>query len=264
MRGVSSDPMNPPLTLHHTKTGDYFLPDNLPTDLIARAIKADKVFDQHIVDTAARFIRPGTAVLDVGSCFGQMAVLFSRMVGDDGEVFAFEAAADVYDILIQNIAANERPNIRPVFGAVWDREGETKFYPAPDFVRFQTYGSYGLDPNASAGRAVPTLTIDSLHIERPISFMKVDVQGSDLFAMRGAEQTIRRHRMPIIFEFETLFQQEFGTSLADYLAFIDHIDYRILRVADGNNFLIVPKSFPERSGIWDSLAIRWATFRLGH
>jgi Methyltransferase FkbM domain len=68
--------------------------------------------------------------------------------------------------------------------------------------------------------------IDGLNINTPISFMKVDIQGSDLFALRGAVGTVKRHRMPSIFEFEQEFQAEFGTSLQDYVDFVNSIFYR--------------------------------------
>jgi hypothetical protein len=114
------------------------------------------------------------------------------------------------------------------------------FYPVPDFQRFGSYGSYGLDPNAKDGRSVDTITIDSLNIQDHISFIKVDVQGSDLFALQGSTETIRRHQMPIIFEYEAQFQEEFHTSLDDYLKFIKAINYKIERVV-GINYLIVPR-----------------------
>jgi hypothetical protein len=74
-----------------------------------------------------------------------------------------------------------------------------------------------------------------------VSFFKVDVQGSDLFVLRGAVETIARHKMPIIFEFEDQFQDEFETSFADYGAFIDSISYRVHQVVDRINYLIVPR-----------------------
>ena len=108
-------------------------------------------------------------------------------------------------------------------------------------MRFQAYGSYGIDPNATAGRTVKALTIDGLNINTPISFMKVDIQGSDLFALRGAVETIKRHRMPIIFEFEQQFQAEFHTSFQDYVDFVNSISYRFEKLVMDINYLIVPR-----------------------
>jgi FkbM family methyltransferase len=170
-----------------------------------------------------------------------MSMLFSDMVGDDGWVYAFEAAEDVYETTLKTIIANAKRNIVLFFNAVYDTKGETKFYPEPDFTRFGAYGSYGIDPLATSGRTVETITIDSMNISTPISFMKVDIQGSDLFAMRGARNTIERNRMPILFEYEEQFQKEFGTTFDDYLQFIKSIDYRIADVISGINFLIIPE-----------------------
>jgi Methyltransferase FkbM domain len=76
--------------------------------------------------------------------------------------------------------------------------------------------------------------------------MKVDIQGSDLFALRGAVETIKRHRMPILFEFEQQFQAEFGTSFQDYVDFVNSISYRFEKVVLvprplSINYLIVPR-----------------------
>jgi hypothetical protein len=49
--------------------------------------------------------------------------------------------------------------------------------------------------------------------------------------------------MPIIFEYEAQFQDEFQTTLEDYLKFIKAIDYKIEKVIEigfTRNYLIVP------------------------
>ena len=98
----------------------------------------------------------------------------------------------IYDILKLNIKANNIQNINPICKAVYNNNGNVMLYPVQDFKKFDSYGSYGLDPNANEGRKVETITIDSLNIQEPISFMKVDVQGSDLFVLEGAIETIKR------------------------------------------------------------------------
>jgi len=144
-------------------------------------------------------------VLDVGANFGQMSVLFSNLAGDDGTVHSFEADDFVYDIFKRNIDANDKVGrIIPHFGAVHNADNETLIFPVQDFQEFGTYGSYGIDYNAAEGRKVQSLTIDSLNIAGPISFMKIDIQGGDLQGMQGAVKTIHRNRMPILFEDEAL------------------------------------------------------------
>ncbi len=235
------------LSLHDTNTGKFFLPADAYQDVIANAIIRGGIFDEPIYETAKRHIKPGTAVLDVGSNFGQMAVLFSRLVGDAGVIHAFEADDFVFQILSKNIAANHCANIVAHFGAVHDTSGEMLRFPIQDFERFDSYGSYGIDyTNAKVGeRFVKTSTIDDLDLMVPISFMKIDVQGGDLLALKGAEKTIAKNRMPIIFEYEYLFEGELGLNFQDYVDFVRSIHYRFEKVISGNNFLIVPHDYPK-------------------
>jgi FkbM family methyltransferase len=230
------------LTYYQTVTGNYFLPTDAHGDIVANAIKAGWTFEGEVVSLAQRYVRPGTVVLDVGANFGQMSVLFSRMVGEAGAVYSFEADDFVFEILKKNIEANQRAGkIVPIFGAVHHTPDETLFFPVQDFQRFPTYGSYGIDYNGGPGRPVKTVTIDALKIEEPISFMKVDIQGGDLQAMQGAVETIKKHRMPIIFEYEYAFEDEFKMSFQDYVDFVQSINYRFEKVVSGHNFLVVPR-----------------------
>lgn len=229
------------LEYYETELGNFYLPGDAPDDVIINCIKSGKIFEPEIVETAKKFITKGSVALDVGANFGQMSTLFSEMVGDDGKVYAFEADDFVFEVLRKNIDANGRKNIETVFGAVFNESDKELFFPKQDFARFGAYGSYGIDPNANSGRKVRSLMIDDIDFEKPISFMKVDVQGSDLFAMQGATETIRKCRMPILFEFEQQFQDEFGTSFQDYVEFVESIGYRFVEVINQINYLVTPK-----------------------
>jgi FkbM family methyltransferase len=230
------------LTQFKTKTGNYYLPTDARGDVVANAIKADKVFEPEVVNLALSYIKPGTVVLDVGANFGQMTVMFAERAGAAGKVYSFDADDFIFEILQRNIEANGlQSRVVPIFGAVHNVDGETLYFPVQDFKRWDSYGSYGIDYNAAAGRAVKTLTIDSLDITEPVSFMKVDIQGGDLQAMQGAVKTIARHRMPIIFEYEYHFEDEYKLSFQEYVDFVQSIGYRFQKVVSGHNFLIVPR-----------------------
>lgn len=204
-------------------------------------MKRGEIFEPDVVNLARQFIKKGTVVLDVGANFGQMSIFFSQMVGAEGMIYSFEADEFICEVLKKNIKANNCSGMTPVCKAVYNENNTVMFYPVQDFKRFDSYGSYGLDPLADSGREVQTITIDSLNIQEPISFMKVDIQGSDLFALQGAIKTIRKNRMPILFEYEEQFSAEFGVTWLDYQKFIETISYRIEKTVYDINYLIVPK-----------------------
>lgn len=229
------------LSFFKTPIGNYYVPKNCGGDVVALSMSKGKIFEQEVVDLASRYIRQDSVVLDIGANYGQMSLLFSKLAGEKGQVYSFEAQKFVFEILNKNIIANNCGNIKPIFGAVYDKDNLELLFPEPDFKRFPAYGSYGIDPNALNGNKVTSLTIDSIKFNEPISFMKIDIQGSDLFALRGAINTIKKHKMPILFEFEQQFQDEFKTSFQDYVDFVNNINYRFETTILNINYLIVPK-----------------------
>lgn len=230
------------LLFYKTATGNYYLPADAHGDGVAHAIRNNQVFEKEVVQLASQYIKQGDTVLDVGSNFGQMSILFSNIVGEKGKVHAFDADDWVFEILKKNIEANNKTgNIIPHFGAVHNVPGDTLIFPDQDFEEFASYGSYGIDYNAKLGRQVNTITIDGLYIEEPIHFMKIDIQGGDLQAMQGARKTIERNKMPILFEYEYNFEEKYNLCFQDYVDFVQSINYKFHRVVTGHNFLIIPR-----------------------
>lgn len=228
------------LEYYETPIGNYFLPTDVSLDIIKENMQWGNVFEPPVIEVAKKYIKKGSTVLDVGTNFGQMSIIFSKLAGDTGKVYSFDADDFVFEILKKNLKANNCTNAEPIYGAVYNKDNEILIFPKQDFQRFKAYGSYGIDPNAKEGREVKSHTIDSLNIQTPISFMKVDVQGSDLFALQGAVKTIEKHKMPILFEFEQQFQDEFKTSFQDYVDFTRSINYSFKEIIMGINYLIVP------------------------
>ncbi len=226
---------------YETPIGKYYLPDDAMKDGIADAMARGIVFDTEIVELAKQYIKPGTAALDIGGNFGQMAIIFSKFVGENGKVYVFEAQDKVFDYMNRNIKANNCKNVISKDGAVYNVNDKILIFPEPDINAANAYGANSIDPNLKSGREVKTYTIDSMNIQEPISFMKVDIQGSDLFAMQGAKNTILKNKMPIVFEFEQQFQDQFGTSFDDYVNFVNEIGYKFVKTIMSINYLIVPR-----------------------
>jgi len=229
------------LNLYETRTGKYFLPSHTPDDAVIQTIINNQVFENEIVECAKRYIKKNTIVLDVGANFGQMSILFSELVKPNGKVYSFDADDFIFEIFKKNIEINNCKNITPIFGAVYNKNNETLYFPKQDFVKFKSYGSYGIDQRATEGRSVQSITIDSLNIQDEISFMKIDIQGADLQAMQGCIKTIKKNKMPILFEFEYLLQDDFKLDFQEYVDFVASIDYRFERIIYGHNFLILPQ-----------------------
>ena len=84
--------------------------------------------------------------------------------------------------------------------------------------------------------------IDDFDFKKKISFMKVDVQGWDLKVLNGSINTIKKNRMPIIFEYEQELEKQMNYTLDDFINFFKKIDYKFV-TSENNNFLAIPVEF---------------------
>jgi FkbM family methyltransferase len=138
------------------------------------------------------WIRPGATVLDVGAHVGYYTLVSAVLAGPRGRVVAFEPNPTNHGFLKRHVALNGCGNVEVVQAAVSDAAGTARF----DFG-----GGSGTGHLADQGALeVRTVRVDDVCAERGLApgAMKIDVEGAELRVLRGAEQTLRRHR-PVIF-----------------------------------------------------------------
>jgi FkbM family methyltransferase len=134
--------------------------------------------------------RPGDVVIDGGGYYGDSALYFSHLAGPEGRVLTFEFEPGSLELLEHNLGLNPElaSRIEVIRAALWDRAGER--------VAFRTQGP-GTAIVAGGAGSTGTESIDAL-VERDaigrVDFIKLDVEGCELSALRGAETTLRRFR----------------------------------------------------------------------
>lgn len=225
-----------------TPIGNFYLPLNFEKDAVTNTLVRGKYFEPEIIFESKKYIKNGDVVLDVGSNFGSMTLAFSNMVGENGIVYSIEAQKCVYDFLIKTIEANSLDNVIPINKAIHKEDGLNVYFPNIDFSEYSAFKDAPYSGNAIIGNngiPVKTITIDSLKLDR-VDFIKVDIQGADLFALQGAKETILKCKPTIIFEFEQPIQNEFGTSFNDYVEFVNSINYKFINVISQINYVISP------------------------
>lgn len=135
-------------------------------------------------------VRPGDVVIDGGAYWGETALYFAHLAGRTGRVVSFEFEAHNIERLRVNLGLNPElaPRIQLVPAALWDRAGQT--------VSFMPQGPGTVIAAGGEGMAT-TDTIDALvgrGVVPRVDFIKMDIEGAELNALRGAESTLRRFR----------------------------------------------------------------------
>jgi len=231
------------LKKYETKTGIYYLPRFAFKDGIRKKILNNEITDQLVFNALKKYIKPNSIVLDLGANFGQMSILWSKCQSNV-EVYAFEASKYVFSILEKNILANS-VNVKPMNTLVGNESKKNQLIQKSFLKEYSTYGTNKIEKSENNDQkktdTVDAIKIDELKFDKKISAMKIDVQGYDLEALKGAEQTILKHKMPIIFEYEEKFANEFNYTFDDFKEFIEKINYKIYIKVDEINYLILPK-----------------------
>ena len=136
--------------------------------------------------------RPGGVALDVGANVGAYALLFGTWTRPGGRVYAFEPSPRAFDGLAAHVALNGLGDVvRPVRAAVSDRAGS---------AALAAEGHHGTSrlvsgvPGGEGTETVETVTIDDFCAREEIvpTIIKIDVEGWELEALRGARETIAR------------------------------------------------------------------------
>lgn len=144
-------------------------------------------------------VRPGDAMIDCGANQGLYALYGASIVGPAGRVVAIEPQPYAVAALRKSIAANGFAQLTAIEAAVSDQSGVASFGVGEEPV------SASLFKNAPAESSlmVRTVTVDEIvesqSLER-VSFIKLDVEGAELQAIRGATRTLTRDHPTIVFE----------------------------------------------------------------
>jgi len=131
---------------------------------------------------------PGDVVLDCGASWGDTTVMFAKMVGQDGQVHAFEFVPDNVCIFELNLQANLdlEKRVQLCQHPVGRESGEP--------FTHNTRGP-GTKRNSDGEETCDTISIDDYVLQQDlprVDFIKMDIEGSEIDALEGAAATVKR------------------------------------------------------------------------
>ena len=180
--------------LRSTSNGfSYFIEKSPRLDGIKQIISAGQVWEEDFIALMAKYIKPGTAVVDAGAYIGTHSLAMARLVGPRGRVYAFEPQKKVFRELVFNLIENRVRNVIPLRFALGETNGIVEMDRPVD-------GLEGLVKVGRGGDPVELRTLDSFHLN-DVSFLKIDVEDYEDPVLEGARQTIAaNHNPPILIE----------------------------------------------------------------
>ena len=129
--------------------------------------------------------------VDVGAHIGYFSTLAARRVGTGGTVVAFEPDPHNFALLTRNLRRNRLDNVLPQQLALGSSAGiRTLFFSTDNLGDHRLH--YESDDRRSLAVTVDTLdhALERCGVAR-VDAIKLDVQGSELDVVKGAERTLR-------------------------------------------------------------------------
>lgn len=210
---------------------------DLADHVIGLAILRDR-YERDELRFVERTVRPGQHVVDVGAHIGFFAMHLARLVGPTGSVDAFEPFPPNATLLEQSVAENRvEAIVRLHRRGVGARSGTLRLAFARETLN--TGGAYlvteGRAPLEHLDTAeVEVVALDAAALPRPVSFLKMDVEGAEPLVIEGARNLLSRDRPIVLSELHReQLARVTGTTPAAVIETMAGLGYRCHTLAEG-------------------------------
>lgn len=190
-----------------------------------------------------RFVSQGDICFDVGASYGRYAYALSRLVGPDGKIYCFEPGQVSYGVLRNTIRFHRLKNVLPFKIALSDKKDEINLVVP---LKKGSSNREGLSlayishvqPEHAKIEKIQTITLDDFCQERHINrlnFIKCDVEGGELWVLKGARKSLEKFKPTLLFEVNDAFlRDKFETTAESILNFIEDLGYKAMQYRNGD------------------------------
>lgn len=159
-------------------------------------------------------LKRGDVAIDIGANFGHFTKVFSEAVGPEGKVYAVEPVPETFEYLRYNVEHLGLKNVTLHQVAADNRTGTTRMtVPLWHGGRKNIYESHFADDGEIEVRSE---RLDDLFRDVKAALVKIDVEGADLEAVKGAANLLRAHHPVLLVEISSpgtdAFLRELGYS----------------------------------------------------
>ena len=218
-----------------------------------------------------RLVHEGDHVLDIGANFAYYSTRLSGLVGGAGKVTAFEPIPFTHDVcsaLLKKLGATNVVLFQKGVGA---RDEQVKFsVPLQDFGAMSAGQAHMSERNNNLeGKedyyAFSRATEFTCHVvalddflaldERPLTFVKIDIEGAEFYALQGMRGLLEAHRPVVLIEMQPFFLKGFGIAESALVELIDQLGYDLYLYDRGSgklrrhpdalidsNYLMIPRA----------------------
>jgi FkbM family methyltransferase len=134
----------------------------------------DRLIDEMIINNHSK----DWVYADVGSCLGRFTNLFINLSNSES-VYAFDINNSIGGCVFENVAVSDKDGVEKVYDAGNSQMGNILGYDV----------GYNVNPFL---KEIKSIRLDTYFLNKNVDCLKMDIEGSELLAIRGGIETIRK------------------------------------------------------------------------
>ena len=184
-----------------------------------------------------RLLTPEMTFVDIGANQGEYSLFVAKRV-PKGKVLSFEPLPSMQRMFERNVEANGFKNIQLYRYGLADKPGSFPIYEIAD--RHEGLATLYVGKKEVAKEYIVDLKVLDQECKdlKRLDFIKIDIEGGELPALRGCSALITRFRPWLIVEINEPTYKNAGYSVADVLNFFTELKYAPYRL--DKNIQLVP------------------------
>jgi len=203
-----------------------------PKSDLFRRIAIEGTYEPKLVQVLLNYLERDGDFIDVGANVGFFSVLAAQKI--NGRVLAIEPTPAALARLKTNIGINDLSERIIVYeGAASDDEGEISINVISGKEEYSSLGSL-IHPSIQ-GSDFEQINVKKQRIDNLVDqfnlrpkFIKVDVEGAESLAFKGALNTLMKHRPIVLSELSNSLLQNFGTSSSQIVKMFEGLGYDVV------------------------------------
>jgi FkbM family methyltransferase len=188
-----------------------------------------QTFEVGTTDLIKKIVKPGMKILDIGANIGYYTTIFGKLVGDNGEVWAFEPVARYREQNLWHIQANHLQDHVHLFDFALSDKSETTEITIDRVSATMHHVSYD-KRNILENEIIRLDTLDNVSeaLALPkIDFIKMDTDGHEPYVLKGAKKFFEIHRPVMVIEFAQLWLDRANSDVRELKDILDSYGYTL-------------------------------------
>lgn len=180
------------------------------------------------------YLETGDAFIDVGANAGYFSVIASALVGEQGEVHAFEPNDGPFQLLKVSVKRNRLTNVSLNQSAAWSETSDLELVCMDDSAFSYVKDKPSEEKDLKKIKAVSLNAYAQSAIHRPIRLVKIDTEGSEYHVLQGMKELLMKESPALILELQNWSLGRYKQRIQDVVTYLINHGYEIFDL-DLNN-----------------------------